>query len=201
MPNILGRTLGSVREGTVKQKLRNRAQMVKMFVLKRLTWMIWYLGTAPWQCRVKAFILRLHGAKIGKALFMERGIVVKGARKLVVGDHVAIGSFSLLTCSGGVTIDDYVNLSTGCRILSANHKVAPVGEQYRYSGHQRAPVHLKKGCWIATNAIVLPGVTVGEGAVVVAGSLVTKNVPDFAYVGGMPAKFIMFREGYKPPKK
>ena len=52
--------------------------------------------------------------------------------------------------------------------------------------------------YLISNAIILPGVTVGEGAIVVAGSLVTKDVPDWAYVGGNPARFMMFREGYKP---
>ena len=199
MSNILTRTLTSFKEGTVRQKFAVRAKGVKAFFLKRMTWILWYPGTAGWQCKLKALYLRMQGAEVGDDILMERAIIVKGAQKLKIGSHVGIGSFTLMTCSGGVSIEDYVMISTGCRILSANHKVAPVGEQYRYAGHRLAPVHLKRGCWIATNTIVLPGVTIGEGAVVIAGSLVTKNVPDFAYVGGVPAKFIMYREGYKPP--
>ena len=197
-PNILVRAYQSLQEGTLKKKLAVRWHMFAYAWFKRTTWIIWYLGSAPWQCRIKAWYLRLQGAQVGSHLLMERAIIIKSVDGLRMGDHVGIGSFSLITCGGGVTIDDYVMISTGCRVISANHMVLPAGEQYRYAGHRSAPIHLKKGCWIATNAIVLPGVTIGEGAVVCAGSLVVGNVPDYAFVGGVPAKFMMYRDGHAP---
>jgi len=198
--NLLVRTLRSIRKGTVRERLAARVRVTRKIVLGGFTWIIWSLGTAKWQCRLKSAYLRAQGAQVGGGLFAERGIVIKGAEGLRMGNNVGIGSFSLLTCAGGVIIEDEVNISTGCRVISANHRVSPVGgATIRQSGHILAPVHLKRGCWLATNAIVLPGVTVGEGAVVIAGSLVTKDVPDYAYVGGVPARFFMYREGYKPP--
>ena len=199
MPNILVRTLTSIRKGTATQKLAVRMRMLKIAILKRFEWIVFYLGRSRSHCKIKAAYLRGFGAEVGKDLLMERSVIIKGAANLKIGDHVGIGSFSLLTCSGGVTIEDYVMISTGCRVISANHRVLPVGEQYRYAGHRRSPIHLKEGCWLATNTIVMAGITIGKGAVVMAGSLVTKNVADYAYVGGVPARFIMYREGYKPP--
>lgn len=201
MPNIVVRALKSTRSGTFRQKLGVRLHELHWAILQQMEWLVFYLGKAPWQCAIKAWYLRLWGAKIGNNLYMERSIMVKGAEDLVIGDNVAIGAFTLINAAGGLIIEDNVNISTGCRVVCVNHKVTPVGVDFRFAPCWTAPIRLKKGCWLATNAIVLPGVTVGEGAVVIAGSLVTKDVPDWAYVGGMPAKFMMFREGYKPPVK
>jgi len=198
MSNIAIRAIQSVGEGTFRQKLQVRLHELHWAILHRMEWMVFYLGRAPWQCAVKSWYLRQWGAEVGARLFLERAVCVKGAEDLKIGNDVAIGSFSLISAAGGLTIEDNVIISTGCRVVCGNHKVPRVGEDYRYAPSVTAPIHLKKGCWLATSAIVLPGVTVGEGAVVVAGSLVTKDVPDWAIVGGMPAKFIMYREGYRP---
>lgn len=199
MPNVVVRAFQAAREGTFRKKLGVRMHELHWGILRRMEFLVFYLGTAPWQCRIKAWYLRLWGAEVGKDLFMERAVVVKNAHLLKIGNNVAIGSFTLITAGGGIVIEDNVNISTGCRVVGVNHKAGPVGVDYRFAPCWTAPIHLKRGCWLATNAIVLPGITVGEGAVVMAGSLVTKDVPDWAFVGGVPAKFIMFREGYKPP--
>lgn len=202
MANLLVRTVHSIREGNAGERVAARLRVMRKVTLGGFSWIIWSLGTARWQCRLKSVYLRAQGAQVGTGLFAERWVVIKGAHALRMGNNVGIGAFSLITCAGGVTIEDEVNISTGCRVISANHRVSPVGgATIRKSGHIFAPVQLKRGCWLATNAIVLPGVTVGEGAVVIAGSLVTKDVPAYAYVGGVPAKFIMYREGYKPPQQ
>lgn len=199
MPNLIVRTLRSVRDGSARQKLDVRRAMFRAGIWRRTEFLLWYMGYAPWQCRFKAWYLRQFGATIGEALYMERCVTIRSPERMKVGNHSGIGAFSVVTCGGGMTIGDYVMIGYGCRVMSANHKVLPVGQQFRYAGHVTAPVHLKDGCWLGTNAIVLPGVTVGEGAVVAAGSLVTRNVPDYAYVGGVPAKFMFYRKGYKPP--
>ena len=199
MSNIVARTLQSARDGTFRQKLGVRMHELHWAILTELEWIVFYLGKARWQCAVKAWYMRQWGAEVGKNLYMERAVMLKGAEDLKIGDNVAIGAFSLINAAGGLIIEDNVNISTGCRVVCVNHKVPPVGVDARFAPCWTAPIRLKKGCWLATNAIVLPGVTVGEGAVVIAGSLVTKDVPDWAYVAGMPARFMMFREGYKPP--
>jgi acetyltransferase-like isoleucine patch superfamily enzyme len=200
MATLLVRTLRSIREGTVRDKLSVRRAMLRQFVWRRTEFLLWHMGYAPWQCRFKAWYLRRFGARIGGHFYMERCVTVRDPEKLAVGDHSGIGAFSVVTCGGGVTIGDNVMIGYGCRVMSANHRVLPVGQQFRYAGHVTAPVQLKDGCWLGTNTIVLPGVTVGEGAVVAAGSLVTRSVPDYAYVGGVPARFMFYRRGYRPPK-
>lgn len=202
MANIMTRALKSMSDGTFSKKAAVRKAMFRAALLKRFEWVVFYLGRGRWQSTLKSYYLRRHGAVIGKEFDLDKAVILRNPSGLTVGDYCGIGAFSLLTCAGGITIDDYVNISIGCRIISANHHVTPVGGAFvRDSGHDLAPVHLKRGCWIATNSIILPGVTVGEGAVVTGGSLVTRDVPDYAYVGGVPARFMMYRKGYKPPKQ
>lgn len=92
---------------------------------------------------------------------------------------------------GGITIEDDVMLGSGVHIYVANHRFdnpdIPIIDQGHYPS---MPVVLKRGCWIGAGTIVLPGVTVGQNAVVGAGSVVTRDVPSAAVVVGNPARVI-----------
>ena len=91
-----------------------------------------------------------------------------------------------LTCmaAGGITIDDSVMIGPNVRIVTDNHDF-----QNRMVLRCK-PVHIKRNAWIGVGAIILPGVIIGENAVVAAGAVVTKDVAPNTIVGGNPAKFI-----------
>nr|WP_255551563.1 acyltransferase [Sporosarcina sp. E16_8] len=96
-------------------------------------------------------------------------------------------------------IGNNVNISPYVKIYTADHAVN--SSEFTYN---EDTVIIKDYAWISTNSLILPGVTIGEGAVVAAGSVVTKNVDDFAIVGGVPAKKIGERNkqlDYKPDFK
>jgi len=108
------------------------------------------------------------------------------------GKHTKIGKsvFINFDCTfldlGGITIEDNVLLAPKVSLLSEGH---PVSSETRHSlrvGH----IHIKKNAWIGANATILPGVTIGENAIVAAGAVVSKDVPDNTVVGGIPAKVI-----------
>jgi len=92
---------------------------------------------------------------------------------------------------GKVTIEDYVFFGHGVKILARGHNYN-VFDMQRQRDITEKPIHIKQGAWIASGAIILGGVTIGKHAVVAAGSVVTKDVPDYAVVGGNPAKFIKY---------
>jgi acetyltransferase-like isoleucine patch superfamily enzyme len=83
-------------------------------------------------------------------------------------------------------IEDNVLIAPKVSLLSEEHPVLPADRHSLMAGH----IHIKKNAWIGANATIMPGVTVGENAVVAAGAVVSKDVPDNAIVGGVPAKTI-----------
>lgn len=93
--------------------------------------------------------------------------------------------------SGRVTIEDYVFFGHGVRLLARGHDYNFLDEQ-RQQVITEKPIHIKKGAWVSSGAIVLGGVTIGEHSVVAAGTIVTKDVPPFAIVAGNPAKIIRY---------
>lgn len=87
---------------------------------------------------------------------------------------------------GGITIEDNVMLAPKVCLLSEGHPIAGKDRQMLTTGR----IHIKQNAWIGAGAYILPGVTVGENAIVAAGAVVSKDVPDNTVVGGIPAKVI-----------
>ena len=121
------------------------------------------------------------------------GVWIAPGRGLVLGDDVDLALGVLITTSGGVIIGDRTLIGYRAQIISANHRVPEARGRIFGSGHERAPVVIGEDVWIGGNSMIMPGVTVGDGAVVAAGSVVTADVEPFAIVGGVPAKKIKDR--------
>lgn len=108
------------------------------------------------------------------------------------GKHIRIGQnvFINFDCAflalGGITIEDEVLIGPKVSLVTENHPLDPKERK----GLIAKPIIIKKNAWIGANATILPGVTIGENAVVAAGAVVSKDVPDNIIVGGIPAKFI-----------
>jgi acetyltransferase-like isoleucine patch superfamily enzyme len=136
----------------------------------------------------------LFGAKLGKHIVYYPGVWISPPKgKLVIGDHVDLALDVLVTCCGGVHIGDRVLIGYRTQILSSNHMIPESRGQIFGSGHVKKSVHIDKDVWIGANCIILPGVSIGEGAIVAAGSVVTKDVPAFNIYAGVPAKKIKQR--------
>ena len=101
------------------------------------------------------------------------------------GKGVFINHSAILSSSGGIEFEDGCMAAPGLRIATINHDMNERHTTYTYG-----KVTIKKNVWLGMNVTICPGVTVGEYAVVAAGAVVTKDVPDYAVVGGVPAKVI-----------
>ncbi len=134
---------------------------------------------------VRKAILRLFGAKLGKGVLVYHGFEVRSPWKLTIGDGSVIGNGALLDARGRLELGKNVNLSGEVVILTGQHDYQSPDFAY-----QTGPVKIGDRAWLCMRCIVLPGVSIGEGAVVAAGSVVNKDVPPFALVGGVPAKVI-----------
>lgn len=124
--------------------------------------------------KLRPFILRRMGCKVGKGCF--------------IGDYVRVDT----SHTDMIIIEDSVSIASGSRLLCHQRDFSDycVGDDYMKLGYTVKPIHLKKGCLIGMESFVMPGVTVGEGAVVGAGSLVSKDVPDWCVAVGSPAKVV-----------
>ncbi len=133
-------------------------------------------------------ILRLMGAQIGKDVGLYRGFEVRSPWKLTISGSTLIGHNALLDARRGLTIGSNVNLSNEVMIWTLHHDYND--ENFAEVG---APVVIGDYAWICSRAVILPGVTIGKGAVVAAGAVVTRDVEPYTVVGGVPAKVISKR--------
>lgn len=107
---------------------------------------------------------------------------------VIIGDHTRIGLHN--TIIGPVTIGSHVNLAQGITITALNHNFDNPEKRIDEQGVSTTPVFLGDDIWIGANAVVLPGVSIGNHSVVAAGAVVTKDVPPHSLVAGVPAKII-----------
>ena len=100
----------------------------------------------------------------------------------------------LITTSGGVEIGDRTLIGYRAQIISANHSVPKGRGNIFGSGHDKAKVSIGKDVWVGGNSMILPGITIGDGAIIAGGSVVTKDVSPYTIVGGIPATIIKERD-------
>ena len=105
---------------------------------------------------------------------------------VVIGDYTRIGLHN--TIIGPVTIGSHVNLAQGITVTALNHNFSNPQQRIDEQGVSTQPVTIGDDVWIGANAVILPGVNIGNHCVVAAGAVVTKDVPDNTLVAGVPAK-------------
>ena len=125
--------------------------------------------------------------KCGKNFKVASQAFIYNPQGLSAGDHVYIG-FNTYLGQGNITLENEVLIGNGASLTASNH--LKNGSSFRFGGYEPKDILVKEGAWIAAHAAIMAGVTIGKGAVVAAGAVVTKDVPDFSTVGGIPAKVI-----------
>lgn len=144
---------------------------------------------------LKSLYLRIvWGASVGKRVVYYSGVRVFPGKALTLGDDVDIAKGCQVYTTGGLSIGDRTLIGYNSIILSANHAVPPGKGRVFNAGHDKKPVTIANDVWIGCNCTILPGVTIGEGAIVAAGAVVSKDVEPFTIVGGVPAKKIRDRD-------
>ena len=107
---------------------------------------------------------------------------------VIIGNHTRIGLHN--TIIGPVEIGNNVNLAQGITVTALNHNFSDSNKRIDEQGVSTKPVTIEDDVWIGANAVVLPGVKIGNHCVVAAGAVVTKDVPPHSLVAGVPAKVI-----------
>ncbi len=144
--------------------------------------------------------LSRDGVKIGNNVSIGRnsiiectGVVRELGEELVIGNNVGISPNAFIAVRGRVEIGDNTIFGPGVSIHAENHIFNDIYKPIRLQGASRKGITIGKDCWIGAKAVILDGVKIGDGCIIAAGAVVNCNVPDYAVVGGVPAKIIKYR--------
>ncbi len=138
---------------------------------------------------VKVALLRAFGAHIGTGVYIKPGIKVKFPWYLRVGDYSWVGEHVWIDNLCPVTIGSHVCVSQGAYLCTGNHDwTTPNMKLFTRR------INLRDGCWVGAMSVVCPDVTLGEGAVLAAGSVAAKEIPAFEIWAGNPARFVRVRQ-------
>lgn len=137
---------------------------------------------------------RSPGVRLGDKVTLNRyGYLQGGNGGVRIGDRVKINNYAIVNGTGGVDIGEDTLIGPGVRIISYQHRYAR-GATIHSQPAIALPIRIGRDVWLGANAIILAGVTVGDGAVVAAGAVVRKDVPAYAVVAGVPATVKKYRE-------
>lgn len=138
--------------------------------------------------RYRILILRVFGAKIGKGSIIYSSVYIPAPWNLITGKLCCLGPNSKLHIDKTI-LGDKVTISQGAYLCSGSHNI-----NYKNKPFISAPIQIESYAWIAAEAFVGPGITIGEGAVVGARAAVFKDVDSWVVVGGNPARYLKKRE-------
>lgn len=134
----------------------------------------------------------------GRNLFVGRNCHLKsmadcrGARapNLVIGDSVFINDGTIIDANFQVTIGDHTIIGPACVVIDSNHRFDDLDHTVLEQGSDYLPVKIGSHCWVGAHVIILPGVTIGDRAVIAANSTVTRSIPERSVAAGTPARVI-----------
>jgi putative colanic acid biosynthesis acetyltransferase WcaF len=143
---------------------------------------LFFQTTLPWPSSLHSALLRLFGARIGQGVVIRANVNISFPWRLHVGDHVWIGEEVMILSLAQVTIESHVCISQRAFLCTGSHDRKKTSFDLITK-----PITLRQSSWVAAQAFIAPGVEVGQGSVVSAGSIVMANVPEHTLVRGNPA--------------
>ena len=167
--------------GEIFGKIINR---IKNIFLEFEVFLLHLVGLIPSHC-CRRFFYRLAGIKIGKGSTIHTGARFYDPRNINIGEDSIIGEGVVLDGRDKLIIGNHVDIATEVMIYNSEHDINDENFIAKNS-----PVKIEDYVFIGPRVIILAGVAIGRGAIVAAAAVVTKDVPPYAIVGGVPAKII-----------
>jgi len=165
----------------VFQKIKNR---IFNIILEFRIFLLHLVGLFPFH-HFRRFFYRMNGIKIGKDSTIHMGARFYNPKNILIGKDSIIGERVVLDGRDKLFIGDHVDIASEVMIYNSEHDINNPNFLAK-----NAPVFIDDYVFIGPRVIILPGVKIGKGAVVAASAVVTKDVPPFAVVAGVPAKII-----------
>lgn len=148
------------------------------------------IGGPLWK-KLRGMTVRGFVTSAGKSINIQRKVELPS--RLTIGEHSGIGRYAVIT--GPVTIGKYVNIGEELRIVTQNHCFGRTDIPMQQQGvTEEQEVVIGDDVWIGHRVMLLPGVHIGNGCVIAAGAVVTKDIPDYSVAGGVPARVIRSRK-------
>ena len=148
--------------------------------------------------RLKLAALRAAGADVQWPLWIDSNVWIRQAHNFSAGAGTVISRGSVLNCSTTLRLGPSCLVGYYAFLGTASHRVPGSGKEILAAGHEHAPIALGRDCWVGAHACILPGVVLGEGAVVGAGTVVTKDVESGEIVVGQASRTIRSRRPDSP---
>jgi len=131
--------------------------------------------------------------KAGKGFNICDAVTIVSPEKLALGDRVSIHEYSYFGGGGEITIGNYVAIANNCSLIPSSHNFESRDRYIKEQGGVDQPIVIEDDVWLGSKVTVLGNVTIGRGAIIGAGSVVTKDVPAYAVAVGVPCRVLRYR--------
>lgn len=153
-----------------------------------------YFSSRDFFSRVRVQSLKYRGAQIGVGVKVQGSVRLLGCKNIILKDGVFLGEgVRIVAYDEGVTIGENCLVASGCIFITRTHiyesKNTPISSQ----GYASRRISVGDDVWFGFNCVILPGVSVGTGAIIAANSVVTRDVPSYTVYGGAPARHLRDR--------
>jgi len=169
---------------TLEEFFNKVINRIKNIFLESEVYWLHLIGCVPCHC-FRRFCYRLARIKIGKGSTIHTKTRFYNPRNIIIGEDTIVGEGAVLDGRARLIVGSHVDIVSEVMIYNSQHDI----ENENFTAVDK-PVVIEDYVFIGPRAIILPGVTIGKGAIVAAGAVVTKDVPPYAIVGGVPAKII-----------
>jgi acetyltransferase-like isoleucine patch superfamily enzyme len=176
-----------------------------MLNLKKVWWDIrdelrilalWFIAGVPGRLGnwLRKLWMRRYLQHLGRDTVFQAGVRITRPDKVSIGSNCNLAPGAFITGGGGVCIGDWVGFGPDVKVWSMNHRFDDPDRPWLLQGWDEKPVAIEDDVWLGANVFVMPGVTIGRGAIVSAGSVVNKSIPSYAIVVGNPGRVVGWRK-------
>lgn len=144
---------------------------------------------------INRFLLKIIGVKFGQNLRSQIVLSIESPKTLQIGDNVGIGQGCTFYAGGGIIIGNNVMFSNYVGLISNDHETKDLTIPMKDQGmkNEQIPITIGDDVWLGYGVIIIKNVTIGKGAIIGAGSVVTKDIPEYAIAVGNPARVVKYR--------